>query len=76
MENYNEVNEEQMENEEFATEEKSNKKMRSTSIWIISILLHSIVIAILTTFMITQAKKAKEEIINEPRKNPASNTKN
>ena len=64
MTNYEEVdNEDQLENEELEQEEGSNKKIGAAPIWIISILLHSIVIAALAYIIVEQAKKKEDVII-------------
>jgi len=62
-----ELNDEQLENEEFNEEgdQESNKKIGAAPIWIISILLHSIVIAALAWILIEQAKKKDDLIITQ-----------
>ena len=52
-----------LENEEFIEADKSKKKFKAAPVWIISLLLHGIVVAGLAYIIVEKAKKTEDIIV-------------
>ena len=66
MKNQEILNQDQTENEEFVREEEgTNKKLGAAPIWIVSLLLHGIVLAALAWILVEQAKKKEDLILTQ-----------